>query len=262
MQRPRPLILISPKLPNGVLGRCSGRAVFTFTGLLVALTLGACTEVVESLNPGRLFGDGTVEPPPPGAEQDFPNLATVPEKPRKSSTMAEIKEIREGLVADRERARYTDQELRASSTDDVDFAAATEAAKARAAASAESKASRAPAEGGEAASAEPAKQGAIDGPSNAILRFEPGSSELSNEAIEQLGRVILRLGEVGGALRVVGHAPPAKQGTGGKALAIDRAVAVATELERLGVPAERMQVSAGEAGKGVDVDRVDVVIVP
>jgi len=52
--------------------------------------------------PNRLVTDRNK--PAPGADEEFPKLSTVPERP-KTSTADERKEIKEGLVADREGAR-------------------------------------------------------------------------------------------------------------------------------------------------------------
>jgi outer membrane protein OmpA-like peptidoglycan-associated protein len=49
--------------------------------------------------------------PPPGADQSFPNLASVPEKPTPTSA-AERQKMAEGLVADRENARYSSEVIR------------------------------------------------------------------------------------------------------------------------------------------------------
>ena len=49
--------------------------------------------------PNRLVTDRNK--PAPGADEEFPKLSTVPERP-KTSTADERKEIKEGLVADRE----------------------------------------------------------------------------------------------------------------------------------------------------------------
>ena len=104
-------------------------AVFSASTLL-----GACTQVPDVLNPvewykgtvdyftggqdelygdkdtaqrdqqGRLRADrGT---PPPGADKEIPNLATVPARPS-TSTRQERQRVVEGLVADRDQARYS-----------------------------------------------------------------------------------------------------------------------------------------------------------
>lgn len=289
MHQPRPADVVSRKSPRMARAWRAGRVVLVAGGLMAAAGLGGCMETVESLNPGRLFGtDQAEEPPPPGADQEFPNLASVPETPRKSSSPAEIAEIREGLVADRERARYTDEALRNSATDEVNFAestgagtgarrplsaqgdAAAEAEDVAAARAAQAKldalaASKTEAPPDDARVAAPAQQSqaALDTPSNALLRFEPGSTDLSNEAIERLVQLVGRYGEVGGTLRVIGHAAGSEGGGAEpRTLAYDRALVVAAELKRLGVAAERMRVIADDAGEGISDDRVDVVIEP
>ena len=50
--------------------------------------------------------------PVPGATAPFPKLATVPEPPPRETTLAELESVAEGLVADRENARYTDEVFR------------------------------------------------------------------------------------------------------------------------------------------------------
>ncbi|MCH7930723.1 MAG: hypothetical protein IH906_00730, partial [Proteobacteria bacterium] len=50
--------------------------------------------------------------PVPGASEPFPNLADVPEAPDRDVTLAELGQIGEGLAADREQARYTDEVIR------------------------------------------------------------------------------------------------------------------------------------------------------
>ena len=53
----------------------------------------------------------------PGAGAPFPSLATVPEPPPRETTQAELKSVAEGLVADREHARYTDEVFRREGTE-------------------------------------------------------------------------------------------------------------------------------------------------
>ncbi len=50
--------------------------------------------------------------PVPGAEEPFPNQASVPPRPKRISGPEQRKEAVEGLVADRERARYVDLDVR------------------------------------------------------------------------------------------------------------------------------------------------------
>lgn len=60
------------------------------------------------------FGDDA--PPPPRQaqtdDQGYPTLSSVPERPQPTSTPEQRQEIAEGLVADRDNARYTDEVLR------------------------------------------------------------------------------------------------------------------------------------------------------
>lgn len=98
--------------------------------------LGACAQVPDVLNPVEWY-KGTVDyftggqdelyddkdtaqrdrqgplradrgTPPPGADKEFPNLATVPARPS-TSTRQERQRVVEGLVADRDQARYSSE---------------------------------------------------------------------------------------------------------------------------------------------------------
>ena len=51
-------------------------------------------------------------------EQDFPKLSDVPEAPRPASTTEDLDRLGEGLVADRDEARYTNETLRSRYADD------------------------------------------------------------------------------------------------------------------------------------------------
>lgn len=48
--------------------------------------------------------------------EEYPNLNTVPTSPGSSDSLAEARKIEEGLIADRENARYTDEILRADTS--------------------------------------------------------------------------------------------------------------------------------------------------
>lgn len=113
----------------------------------LALLLAACSEVPDWANPIEWYHDtadavdsvfsgedeeqvpppeqaqeqaapeiaaaGPAEPAPvPGAEEPFPNLATVPEEPPAVMPPEEVEQLMTGLAADRENAKYTDQVLR------------------------------------------------------------------------------------------------------------------------------------------------------
>ena len=77
----------------------------------LALLLAGCS-TLESLNPiniyHRLEGGKIAEqrPPPPGSDATDPNLGTVPAKPTPPDREA-MKRLTQGLVADRENARYS-----------------------------------------------------------------------------------------------------------------------------------------------------------
>lgn len=59
---------------------------------------------------------GKEEPTPiPGEEQPFPNLGSVPDNPPPVSSQERIDELLSGLVADREHARYTNEQIRGGS---------------------------------------------------------------------------------------------------------------------------------------------------
>ena len=83
--------------------------------LAALLALSACETVgdtVDAVNPWSESDEAEAQPSgigeTPGEDQPFPNLATVPEKPKPRLTAEERESIESGLVADRERANYTD----------------------------------------------------------------------------------------------------------------------------------------------------------
>ena len=83
------------------------------SAITLVVGLAACSTAPEWAKPGLIYGDdAAAASADPSTEQDFPELADVPEKPAPSSTAAQRREAAEGLAADRERARYTDEVLR------------------------------------------------------------------------------------------------------------------------------------------------------
>jgi len=93
--------------------------------VVVSLSLAACSKVPDYANPVEWYnsavsvfdeGDATAPkeppPPPPGADQAFPDLGTVPDKPPRETTVQELDAVREGLIADRKNARYTDEAIK------------------------------------------------------------------------------------------------------------------------------------------------------
>ncbi len=100
------------------------RFIGWLTALALVSSLAGCTYVPDSVNPvewykgvtGWFGGEDELgEPPPPaavkpapGADKPYPALTSVPERPA-TSAPGERERIVQGLVADRESAKYTDQ---------------------------------------------------------------------------------------------------------------------------------------------------------
>eukprot|EP00752_Nemacystus_decipiens_P000581 g581.t1 len=91
--------------------------------IALALALGACDttrDVVDAANPVNWFEDDETEASsqpvdergPPGAEEDYPALGTTPERPAPPEIKSRFEDLRSGLVADRENARYSDEAVR------------------------------------------------------------------------------------------------------------------------------------------------------
>ena len=123
------MVLTTKKSGSGFVGpsgaarlRIPASPVITLAAVLM---LSGCSSVPDALNPvewyegttdtvGGWFSDD--EPQADGssatasstADKPFPNLASVPERPTPSTTEEERAAIQQGLVADRDSARYTD----------------------------------------------------------------------------------------------------------------------------------------------------------
>ena len=84
-----------------------------FPGVLLsmALALSGCASWPDSLNPGAWFGDDTASKEVPGSDKDYPKLSSVPDRPPPPNEEAR-KQMAQGLIADRDAARYTDETLR------------------------------------------------------------------------------------------------------------------------------------------------------
>ena len=104
-------------------------AVIAITGILAScMGVGETTRtVVRNLNPVNWFGDdenpkAKEQKPllkaskPKSTKRSFPKLASVMARPNRPSSETENKSIAEGLAADTKNARYSDQQLRQSST--------------------------------------------------------------------------------------------------------------------------------------------------
>lgn len=197
-------------------------------------------------------------PQPPGLQQPYPNLATVPNKAPNTGTTRERLQIEEGLLADRQNARHVNGPVAgpdrpSSLPPDPGVRTAIIDPSRRAA------------PGPRTASAQPqgpqAPQAPRLGPGGAVgsIAYRPGSASLP----EGSGRVIVRAAEfqrrLGGTIVVVGHAAKSEgDDATRRSLAQQRANNVANGLLNLGV--QRDQIRAG-AGAG-DASRVDIAIQP
>jgi len=90
--------------------------------MVVTLSLAGCSWVPDWANPitayDAVFSDDPPPPTPASAEEKqvatqrksstFPNVGSVPDTPPQTSSIAERKQVVEGLVADRQNAKYTD----------------------------------------------------------------------------------------------------------------------------------------------------------
>ena len=82
-----------------------------------AILLGGCESIPDAVNPFVWFEDDDPAPPPPTAaakpgtpvaDQAYPTLGSVPKRPSLASQQATIAQ---GLAADNENARYTDEKI-------------------------------------------------------------------------------------------------------------------------------------------------------
>ncbi|MCE7998033.1 MAG: OmpA family protein [Rhodobiaceae bacterium] len=89
------------------------RATKRIGAVLLVAGLAACSTAPEWARPGLIYGDDAeAAAADPSAEKDFPELVDVPGQVPTRSSAAEVREAVDGLAADRERARYTDEILR------------------------------------------------------------------------------------------------------------------------------------------------------
>lgn len=74
------------------------------------------SELISKANPANWFEDEEPAPentqPVPGEGEEFPAIGSVPERPATPDIKEEYEELKSGLVADKENARYTDQAIR------------------------------------------------------------------------------------------------------------------------------------------------------
>ncbi len=94
----------------------------------LGVALGGCSYVPDWANPvawyDGMFGDDDSDRlanaeragPPPGQSDSYPRLSSVPDQPGNATSADQRRRIANGLVADRDNARYTDQSLRGTAT--------------------------------------------------------------------------------------------------------------------------------------------------
>jgi outer membrane protein OmpA-like peptidoglycan-associated protein len=75
--------------------------------ILGGLLLAGCADVTESLNPANWGSNAAETEPVPGANEDFPNLSSVPEPPENVTSIEEIQQVEQALIADSANAQYS-----------------------------------------------------------------------------------------------------------------------------------------------------------
>jgi outer membrane protein OmpA-like peptidoglycan-associated protein len=217
--------------------------------LLAVLATPGCTWVRDLTGWDE---DEAKRPQPPGAQQPYPNLATVPNRTPNTGTTRERLQIEEGLLADRQNARHVSGPVagpdRPSSLPPDPGTPTTIIDPNR----------RVPTEPRTAAAAPQAPRLGPGGAAGSIA-FGPGSAALP----EGSGRTIVRAAEfqrrLGGAIVVVGHAAKSEgDDAARRELALQRANNVSTGLLSLGVLRDQIRTSAGNG----DASRVDIALQP
>jgi outer membrane protein OmpA-like peptidoglycan-associated protein len=276
-----------------LLRRCSIFCRTVAFGWLALGGLAACSAVPDAVNPvewyrgvAGVFEDDEQQQeravertareatPLPGTDKPYPNLATVPDRPR-ITPPAERGKVAQGLLADRENARYAESESSGGQAAAPEISPLPEppppAASAVMAAPRVSPPEPVPApplpqpvpqstavQARETPMPVPTRPSAATFPlgvtQSATVFFANGSAAIDADGKRALRILAEGYKENGGALRVVGFA--SGQATSASAqianfrIAGQRAEAVAQELVRLGVPMTRMIVSSGNAGAG------------
>lgn len=77
---------------------------------MAAVLLAGCSSLPDAVNPVSWFDDKPQVERRPSDDAPYPNLASVPERPTDITTAEQRRLLRQGLLADRERARYTDEQ--------------------------------------------------------------------------------------------------------------------------------------------------------
>ncbi|WOF74008.1 OmpA family protein [Parvibaculaceae bacterium PLY_AMNH_Bact1] len=97
----------------GIVERATKRFGNVLGTVLLVTGLAACSTAPDWARPGLIYGDDAeAAAADPNTEKDFPELADVPGEVPARSSATEVQEAVDGLAADRERARYSDEILR------------------------------------------------------------------------------------------------------------------------------------------------------
>ncbi|GAK44087.1 OmpA/MotB [Tepidicaulis marinus] len=99
----------------GMTQRFGRTARAALSAAAMASLLAACSTAPEWARPGIIYGDesaAAASAEQTSTDSDFPEIQDVPDRPQDTSSAAERERIAEGLAADRERSRYTDEVLR------------------------------------------------------------------------------------------------------------------------------------------------------
>lgn len=217
--------------------------------------LGACSTLADlDPRPGLI---PHVDQPVPGADQPYPNLASVPNAPPPTTPKATRVELQQKLAADTTATTFQPDTGAAPPVPappaplPQSFITAQQPVQLPPTAP-----SSAGGAGTKAAAAAAPALGALGPPERlAIVLFAEGSSQIDPAQVAKLRPVLRLLRERGGALEIVGHASRAA-GAGGSAedkianfnLSLDRANAVARALMGLGVrPAELIVSAEGDS---------------
>ena len=218
--------------------------------------------------------------PVPGADEEFPSLSSVPDQAPRVTAYETREEITEGLIADRENAQYADNPAagsRPASPSDGPVTVATEPSVSSAPpvsqvvtaptlpaatplppvtpVSTSVLTSAVTAAPRDFVQAEPPTEYVADAVLRsthiAVIYYVYGSKRLSDNDRAVLAQVAAQQRTTGAVVRVVGHAStptnsddPVEAKIANFSIALDRARVVATELTKLGVPANRIHVGS------------------
>lgn len=217
-------------------------------GTALAVLIGGCNWIDRQLGTGPTAA--------PGANQPYPNLASVPNRPPDAGTTRQRLEIEQGLLADRTNARHVAGPVAAEERADPIPETAVRARPTII----DPRTPRPPAaEGERRAAAAPDQPTLGAGGAVGSVPFRSGSTALA----EGSGRMIVRAAELhrrlGGTITVVGHSAKSEgDDAARRATAEARARTVANGLLNLGVAEDRIRVLTGDSR--VDDSRADLAI--